>query len=152
MHGIVGALGGDVEQCGDLRGRLAAIEADLDAGRYRVGDWDAFVRRARQLPSSKRSALAADLDRISRKLHALTQRSTVSTAAGVGLELLGTLVGAIAMVIGYATGSNAAAVAAAAIWMTTFQPLVKLAAGVTLISAALASRRFPTATSASTRL
>jgi hypothetical protein len=117
---------------GELGRELAAIEADLDAGRYRAGAWQGFVRRARRRPREERRALAADVSRVSRKLHARQGLRTVSLSAGIGLELLATAVGGAAVAIGCVARSNLAVLAAAAIWVTTFEPLVKIVVGALL--------------------
>lgn len=116
----------------DLRSKLAAIEADIDAGRYRPGLWENLVRLARGQPRSERLALAADVSRISGKLHGRKGLRTLSVPAGVELELLATVAGGVALAIARANGSNLAALVAAGVWITTFQPLIKLMAGTLL--------------------
>jgi hypothetical protein len=116
----------------ELRTQLVAIEADLDAGSYRVGAWDELVRRIRRRPQQERRALAADVSRASRKLHARNGLRTVSLPTGIACEVLATAAGGVTLGIGRATGSSLAAVAAAVIWITTFQPLVKVLVGALL--------------------
>lgn len=116
----------------DLRSKLVAIEADLDAGRYRPGPWGEFLRLARQGSPSEHQALAADVSRVSRKLHARNGLQALSVTTGVGLELLATAVGGAVLAIGHARGSNLAALVAAGVWITTFQPLIKLFVGMSL--------------------
>ena len=116
----------------ELRNQLVAIEADLDAGGYHVGAWDEFLRRVRGRSQQERHGLAADVSRVSRKLHARNGLRTVSLPAGIALELLATAVGGAALAIGRAQGSSVAAVVAAVIWITTFQPLVKVCVGALL--------------------
>lgn len=117
---------------GELGRELLAIEADLDAGRYRAGAWDGFVRRVRRRPQQERRALAADVSRVSRKLHARGGFRTVSLPAGIALEVLATAIGGVAVAIGRAEGSSLVVVAAAVIWVTTFEPLVKVVVGALL--------------------
>jgi len=116
----------------DLRNQLMAIEADLDAGAYRVGAWNEFLRRARRRPQPERHVLTGDVSRVSRKLHARNGLQTVSLRAGIALELLATAAGGAALAIGRAEGSIIAVVVAAVIWVTTFQPLVKACVGALL--------------------
>ncbi len=116
----------------DFRSKLVAIETNIDAGRYRPGPWDAFLRSACRQPRSERLALAADVSRISQKLHARHHLRTLSVTAGVGIELLATLAGCGALAIARASGSNLVALLAAGIWITTFQPLIKLCVGLLL--------------------
>ncbi len=116
----------------ELRNQLAASESAVDAGRYRVGAWDAFVRRVRLRPQRERRALAADVSRVSRNLHTRNGLRMVSLPAGIALEVLATAGGGATLAIGRAEGSSIAAVAAAVIWVTTFQPLVKVFVGVSL--------------------
>jgi hypothetical protein len=116
----------------DLHARLAAIETDLDAGCYRPGPWERFLRQLRNRPRDERSALASDVSRVSEKLHRRQARRTMGVRAAVALELAATAAGAVLLWVGIRAGSNLAALTAAAIWMTTFQPLCKLGAGALL--------------------
>ena len=77
-------------------------------------------------------ALAADVSRVSRKLHARHHHRTLSAAGGIGLELLATGAAGAVFAIGQARGSNVAVLVAAAISITTFQPLIKLLVGSVL--------------------
>ena len=86
----------------ELRNQLVAIEADLDAGGYHVGAWDEFLRRVRGRSQQERHGLAADVSRVSRKLHARNGLRTVSLPAGIALELLATAVGGAVLAIGRA--------------------------------------------------
>lgn len=113
----------------DLRRKLERIEADLDANRYRAGPWDAFLREALRRPQGERLALSVDVSRVSRKLHRRGVSRTLPVCVGVALEILATLVGGLVLWIGDSIRSNLAAVAAALIWITTLQPLVKLVVG-----------------------
>jgi hypothetical protein len=121
-----------MEPMDELRSQLVAIEADLDAGRYRVGAWDEFLRRVRRRSQPERRALAEDVSRVSRKLHTRNGLSRVSLPAGIALEVLATAAGGVALAIGRAAGSSGAVVATALIWITTFQPLVKVCVGALL--------------------
>ncbi len=116
----------------ELRERLLAIEADLDAGRYRPGPWAQWLRLARRRPISERQALAADVSRVSRKLHARDGLRTVSVAAAIGAELLATAAGGALLWLARVLGSNLVALAGAGLWITTFQPLIKVSVGTLL--------------------
>jgi hypothetical protein len=115
-----------------LHAELEAIERALDEGLYRSGPWERFVRRARQRPRGERRALAADVSRVSAKLHHRGGRRTVSVGAGVALELAATAAGGALLAAGLRLASNAAVLLAGAIWITTFEPLVKIAVGLAL--------------------
>ncbi|MFZ0890733.1 MAG: hypothetical protein WA005_20015, partial [Candidatus Binataceae bacterium] len=113
----------------EFSARLLAIEKALGEGRYRPGPWDAFVRAARNQPDDVRAALAADVSRVSRKLHLRTGRGTISFVAGVGIELASITVGAGLIAIGAGDRSGAAALAAMVIWTIAFQPVLKIVVG-----------------------
>jgi hypothetical protein len=125
----------------DLQKRLAAIEADLDAGPCRAGPWDEFVGQMHRRPSNERRTLAADVSRVSRKLHSGNGRRRFSASAGVGLELLATGASSAILAIGVARGWNLAVLTAAAVWVTTFQPLAKLLVGPALARIIRAGQR-----------
>jgi len=57
---------------------------------------------------------------------------TCSLGVAVGLELAATVGGGALLWLGLAIRSNAAALVALVIWITTFQPLLKLAVGLAL--------------------
>ena len=76
-----------------LRERLAAIELDLDAGRYKAGPWQALIDELRARPDDDRASLADEVSRVSRKLHLRSPRKTISIEAATGLELAATLIG-----------------------------------------------------------
>ena len=73
--------------------------------------------------------MAADFSRVSRKLHLRNGRRTVSLAFGLASEVAAAMFGAILLALSLRLGSNSLAIAAAVIWATTFQPLLKFAAG-----------------------
>jgi hypothetical protein len=116
----------------ELRSRIHAIERDVDAGGYRPGPWDAFIRAVMSQSDGTRAALADDISRVSRKLHLRSGRRTMPLAAAIAIELAATVLGAILLAIALKENSNIAAIVAMIIWVTTFQPLVKVAAGTML--------------------
>ena len=113
----------------DLYTILSVIEHDLDTHCYRPGPWAQFVRLVQQRPQAERMILAADISRVSEKLHRRHGRRTLSIPLGVGLELLATALGAGLLVVGLRTASTVAVLAAAVIWITTSEPLVKITVG-----------------------
>jgi hypothetical protein len=117
-------LGTDV-----LRKRLNAIECEIDAARYRPGPWDALIRVIRSQPDTTRTALADDISRVSRKLHLRSSRRTVKLATAITTELAATAIGGILLALALKSGSEAAAITTMIIWVSTLQPLVKLAVG-----------------------
>ncbi len=108
---------------------LFTIEHDLDANRYRPGPWAHFVSLVQQRRQADRRMLAGDITRVSEKLHCRHGRRTWSMPLGVGLELVATALGSGLLIIGLRTASNIAVLAAAVIWITTFEPLVKITVG-----------------------
>jgi hypothetical protein len=112
-----------------LRERLAAIELDLDAGSYKAGPWQALIDELRARPGDDRASLADEVSRVSRKLHLRTPRKTISIEAARGLELAATLIGCVMLLASLWTESNILAIVGAAVWVTTFQPLLKVAVG-----------------------
>ncbi len=114
----------------DLRAELEAIEHALDAGLYRPGPWERLLRQARRRPRGERRALAADVSRVSEKVHRRAGPRAVSVGTGVALEVAATSVGGILLAAGLRLGSDAAVVLAGALWITTFEPLVKIAVGL----------------------
>lgn len=115
-----------------IRTRLSEIEMTLDGGGYRPGPWARLVADLKNEPQPERRALSADVSRVSRKLHRRAHRRTVPFAAGIALEAIGVIVGGILLSAGVHHGSVIEAVAGAALWVTAFQPLVKVAAGYAL--------------------
>ena len=116
----------------DLRARLSQIEAALDDGAYRPGPWGRFARDLKRRPDVERRALAADVSRVSRKLHLRGARGTLPVAAGIALEGAGVIAGGVLLAAAIHDHSVVAAIAGALVWVTAFQPLFKIAAGCAL--------------------
>lgn len=112
-----------------LSARIAAIERAVDDGSYRPGPWQALVRDIRNSMFFERAAVADDVSRVSRKLHLRKRRRRVSINIGLLIEIAATSLGGMVMMLGVATRSNWLAFLGALIWMTTFQPLIKLMVG-----------------------
>jgi hypothetical protein len=113
----------------ELRARLLSIERSIEAGNYRPGPWTSLMRTVRALPRDQRIAIASDVARVSRRLHLLNRRKTISVGIAIALELGATVIGAGLLVIGWRLDSNALAIACALIWATTFEPLLKFVCG-----------------------
>jgi len=116
----------------DLRAQLEAIERMLDAGQYRPGPWAKFLRLAQNRTRDERQALAADVSRVSEKVHRRGGIRSISVTAGVALELAATALGGVFLALGVRLGSNVGVLLAAAIWVTTFEPLLKITFGLVL--------------------
>lgn len=116
----------------ELSARLDAIEGEIDEGRYRPGPWDAVIRVTRSQPDDARAALAEDISRVSRKLHMRTARRTVPLAQAMAIELAATTLGGMLLAFALKADVNSAAIAAMIIWVSTLQPLVKVAVGTML--------------------
>jgi hypothetical protein len=115
-----------------LRAQLLEVEKSIDAGAYKPGPWDRFIRAARNQPPNVRAALADDAGRVSRKLHLRNGRATMPLERAILWESSATIVGAILLGAGVAWKSNLLAILGAIVWTTTFQPLVKVAVGTAL--------------------
>lgn len=115
-----------------LGAQLLEVEKTIDAGAYKPGPWDRFVRAARNQPLDVRASLAADATRVSRKLHLRNGRATMPLEPAILWESGATMVGAILLAAGVAWKSNVLAILGALTWTTTFQPLVKVAIGTAL--------------------
>jgi len=113
----------------ELYQQLVAIEDDLDGGRYRPGPWNSLLRSLRARPQEERAEVAPSVARVSRKLHMRGGRRTINIGVAIGSELVATIVGALLLIWSISRGSNVLAIAGAAIWATTFQPLIKSACG-----------------------
>jgi len=116
----------------ELRAQLEQIEISIDTGSYHPGPWDRFVRAARNQPDAVRATLAEDASRVSRKLHLRNGRATTPLARALLLEGAATVGGAVLLAIGVAAGSFIFGILGAAVWTTTFQPLVKVGTGAWL--------------------
>ena len=115
-----------------MRDRIAEIEREVDAKRYRPGPWDALLKDARALPREEREPLKEEFTRVSSKLHRRDGRATLSLTAGVLAEAALTALGGVLIVLAIHNHSNLLAILTALIWMMTFQPLVKIAVGYVL--------------------
>jgi hypothetical protein len=116
----------------ELRVEIAKIESSIDAGTYRPGPWARLLARARAASESDRRAIAADVTRVSRKLHLRRSRSTIKAQTGVMIELGAVALGDFLLALGAHAQSNIAAIAGMAVWVVALQPLVKVATGAAL--------------------
>lgn len=116
----------------NLRERLATIERTIDNGAYVPGAWQRLIDDLRHVPPGMHAAVADDVSRISRKLHLRQRRCTVSVTAGLCLECFAATLGGILLALGIPRASNALAILAMILWVSSFQPLVKVASGTAL--------------------
>ena len=112
-----------------LRERLATIEAALDGGEYQPGPWSWLVRELRDSPAVTRTQLAPDISRVSRKLHQRQPRLIIGVVSAILLEALGGIVGGILLAAGLARMSTVLALIGTALWIMSFEPLIKLGVG-----------------------
>lgn len=112
--------------------RIAAIERDVDNNRYSPGPWARLVKEIRGLPVAERREFSRDLTRVSRKLHERGGRSTIAAPIGYAAEIVLAFIGAIILAIGAVERSGILVIAAALIWTTAFQPLIKVGVGYLL--------------------
>ncbi len=122
----------EVPSVEELRARIAEIERDIDAGAYHPGPWARLVRAVRSDPDDVRASLAGDITRVSRKLHMRSGRRTIAVGVGIAIEIAAIATGAALIALALAVGSNLVAILAMAVWVTAFQPPVKVAAGTAL--------------------
>jgi hypothetical protein len=116
----------------DLRERLTTIERTVDNGAYAPGPWQRLINDLRQVPPGMRFAVADEVSRISRKLHLRRRRYTVSVTAGLCLESFGATLGGFLLAVGISRVSNTLAIVAMILWVSSFQPLLKIATGTAL--------------------
>jgi len=115
-----------------IRDRIADIERQIDEKRYRPGPWERILKDARALSREDRGALKEEFSRVSSKLHRRDGRTTLSLTIGIVAEAVLTLIGAVLIVLAMHNHSSLAGIGAAAIWMMTFQPLIKIGVGYLL--------------------
>jgi hypothetical protein len=113
----------------DLREMLRAIEQDLDMGSYQPGPWAAFLREAQRHPPEERAALAADVTRVSNKLHQRNGYLRAPAPLALVVELAAAALGLALLRTGIQREQVARVWAAAAVLSFTLQPLVKVASG-----------------------
>ena len=116
----------------EIIARLRAVDWELNAGAYRPGGWQKLLAQARNLPRDRRLALAADLSRVSDKLHLRHGRRTLPFWIGIAGGVLATAGGAVLLSSGLESRSDGAVIAAAVIWGFTFEPLLKVGTGLLL--------------------
>ncbi|MGA7871243.1 MAG: hypothetical protein WCA22_10120 [Candidatus Binatus sp.] len=121
-----------VAKAGELRAEIAEIERAIDTGVYRAGPWARLLTRARAASAADRRAIAADVTRVSRKLHLRRARKTVKSQTGVMLEIAAIGLGDFLLALGAYASSNVAAIAGMAVWVSALQPLVKVVTGTAL--------------------
>ena len=115
-----------------IRDRIAEVERQVDAKSYRPGPWDRLLKDTRALPRSERVTLKEEITRVSSKLHRREGRRTFSATGGLVGEIALTVLGGVGVVLAIHNRSNVAGIIGAVIWMTTFQPLVKVGVGYLL--------------------
>jgi hypothetical protein len=116
----------------ELQTMLSQIEHALDTDSYTPGPWARFVRQAKQEPETERARLAADVTRVSNKLHSRKYRYTMpflpAFIAEMGLNLLATplLRAGVRQQAPWLVG------VATYILASTMQPLIKIMVGSAL--------------------
>jgi hypothetical protein len=115
----------EVEQ---VRNRLQAIAADLDAGNYRLGSWQAVIADADELPMTEKQTLAPEITKLSRQLHGRHGFVNVGFRAGYAVELILLIVGSFA-ILADSLVTNLIGVFCFALCL---QPLMKISFGLIL--------------------
>ena len=113
----------------EIAARLQEIERQLAGHSYCEGRWRPLLAEVRKLPRERRRALAEGLTRVSDALHRRRGRGTLPVELGVAIALGATALGAGLLRAGLRNGSDAALIAAAAVWGFAFEPLLKLGVG-----------------------
>jgi hypothetical protein len=116
----------------ELRGEIAEIERAIDSGAYRPGPWARLLTRARAAPPADRRVISPDITRVSRKLHLRRGRKTIRPQSGVMIEIAAVGLGDFLLALGVYASSNVAAIAGIVLWVSAFQPLVKVVTGTLL--------------------
>ena len=129
---MVAGLHTSIAEREGIRNRIGEIERQLDEHRYRPGLWEPLLKDLRALPRDERAALKEEISRVSSKLHRRDGRATLSLTAAVSIEAALTVIGAVLIIIAQQNHSNLIAIFAAAIWIMTFQPLLKIGVGYLL--------------------
>lgn len=107
---------------------LAQIEQALDTSTYKKGAWQRLLRRVDPLPITERQGLAADMNRVSDKLHQLNGFVRQPVALGLLMEVV-LLTVALTLLGAEALWARIIAVGALAL---SLQPALKVAAGLLL--------------------
>jgi hypothetical protein len=115
-----------------IRDRIGAIESQIDNQTYRPGPWEQLLKDARMLPREDRDALKEEITRVSSKLHQRGGRRTISFGTGLIAESALAIVGGVVLILAARDHSNLLGIIAALIWVTAFQPLVKVGVGYLL--------------------
>ncbi len=116
----------------ELHAKILEIERAIDSGAYRPGPWARLLTRVRAASEADRSAISADLTRVSRKLHLRRARKTIKAQTGVMIETAAVGLGDFLLALGVYGSSNIAAITGMALWVTALQPLVKVVTGTAL--------------------
>jgi hypothetical protein len=111
---------------------LETIELALDAGSYEPGPWLPLVREIARRPPQERARLAADVDRVSDKLHARRSPRRFQFERAFALEHLAGLLGLLGMEVGAQLGSALVVVLGTLVLVTALQPIVKVGTGLAL--------------------
>jgi hypothetical protein len=105
------------------------IEEELDAGRYRAGPWAEFLKSARGQPKETRLALAADVTRVSDKLHQSKHPTRFPFWVGLIFEAVGMAAGFAMLEAGLARAHGGLVIASAVVLTIALQPPIKIAVG-----------------------
>lgn len=115
-----------------IRDRVADIEHQVDDRSYHPGPWERVLKEARALSREDRAALKNDISRVSSKLHRREGRRILSPRVGIIAEAALTVLGVLLIVLAIHNHSNWIGIVAAIVWMTAFQPLIKVGVGYLL--------------------
>ncbi|HZP44172.1 MAG TPA: hypothetical protein VFB15_00850 [Candidatus Binataceae bacterium] len=130
VSSIEGTAGGSETEL--IRSELQTIAAALDQGSYQPGAWRRVTERIRRLPQADRLALAPDVSAVSRRLHSRRYQRTLGVPGALLMEAWLAIFGGFLIAAGIAHSSNLRAILGMLLWVSTFEPLLKVAVGTAL--------------------
>ncbi|MFT7685884.1 MAG: hypothetical protein ACI9FB_001229 [Candidatus Azotimanducaceae bacterium] len=111
-----------------MKTELLKIEAQLNEGTYRIGQWQKLVRKLDEAPKSTREELVDSISRVSRKLHGRNGFRKVPFAPAFLLEWVIFLIAVSCL-----TSNNLALdITACVLLGATLQPIMKVTTGLLL--------------------
>jgi len=105
------------------------IEEELDNGRYSPGPWAEFLRSARGQSKEIRLALAADVTRVSDKLHQSRHLTRYPAWLGLVFEAVGIAAGVAMLETGLDRSHTGLVIASSVVLTIALQPPIKIAVG-----------------------
>lgn len=111
-----------------LQSELENIENSLDSGNYRVGQWQKFIDHMSEYDGQKLTPIAADVSRISNKLHRSHNYFELPVVPSMVFEVLITLLGFVC----FFSENPFVRLAGVVLLLMSLQPLIKVVTGLLL--------------------